>query len=427
MANERIETSKIPQIEIADCAGDLVIRPWMELAVKAQGNYQMDEVESCLVFSSQGDLRLLVPEGAALKVGNVRGDLLIKGVRGEISLGEISGDALLLNLTRIKAGTIQGDLSAKNLEGPLYVEAIYGDAMARSINSDVSIGSVYGDFAAYYVSGNVRLRQCMGDINLKTINGEVSVDTGHRDANLRNLGNLCKIKDIHGDIRLKGGLSAGEHSFEAFGDIVVRWPGNAPLQLVAKAADIRNRLPLEDVKEIDSSLIGRIGDGDTIVNLSAGGRIVLKEGQLIDEKWESEHKEAFDMDFMIDLADLGERISAEVNHSMARMTGEIETYFGPEFAQNISAKVSQQAEKAAQKAEAAAEKARKYAEREVARAQRAQRRRSVQYAPPSKRPPKPNVPHAKASTEEQLKILRMVEKGTISPDEASTLLEVLER
>jgi hypothetical protein len=426
MANEKIETSKTPQIEVTDCAGDLVIRPWMELAVKAQGPYQMDEVESCLVFSSQGDLRLLVPEGATLRLGNVRGDLMIKGVRGDISLNEISGDAVLLNLTQVKAGNIQGDLAAKNSEGPLYVEAIYGDAIMRNIDSDVSIGSIYGDFAAYYVSGNVRLGQCMGDINLRTINGEVSIDTGHRDANLRNLGSLCLIKDIHGDIRLKGGLSAGKHSFEALGDIVVRWPGNAPLQVVAKAADIRNRLPLEDVKEIDDTLVGRIGNGDTIVNLRAGGRIVLKEGQLIDEKWESEHKEAFDMDFMIDLADLGERISAEVHHSMARMTGEIETHFGPEFAQNISTKVSQQAEKAAQKAEAAAEKARMYAEREVARAERAQQRRAAQYAPPPKRSPRPDVPHAKASTEEQLKILRMVEKGTISPDEASTLLEALE-
>jgi hypothetical protein len=427
MANEKIETSKIPQIEVTDCAGDLVIRPWMELAVKAKGSYKMDEVESCLVFSSQGDLRLLVPEGATLRVGNVGGDLMIKGVRGDISLNEISGDAVLLNLTRVKAGNIQGDLSTKNSEGPLYVEAIYGDAIVRNIDGDVSIGSIYGDFAAYYVSGSVSLGQCMGDINLRTINGEVSIDTGHRDANLRNLGKLCLINDIHGDIRLKGGLSAGEHSFEALGDIVIRWPRNAPLQVVAKAADISNRLPLEDVKEIDDTLVGQIGNGDTIVNLSANGRIILKEGKLIDEKWESEQKEAFDMDFMIDLTNLGERISAEVHQSMARLTGEIETNFGPEFAQNISAKVSQQAEKAAQKAEAAAEKARKYAEREVARAERAQQRRTVQYVPPPKRSPRPDVPQAKASTEEQLKILRMVEKGTISPDEASTLLEALER
>ncbi len=222
----------------------------------------------------------------------------------------------------------------------------------------------------------------------------------------------------------KGGLSAGEHIFEASGDIVVRWPRNAPLQLVAKASEVRSRLPLEDVKELENSMVGRIGDGDTIVTLIAGGKILLKEGQLIDEKWDNEQKEAFDMDFMIDLAGLGERVSSEVNQSMAKVTQEIEAYFGPEFAQNISAKVTQQAEKAAQKAEAAAEKARRYAERQAMRADRAYR--PDHFAVPPKRYPQPDAPTRKVSSEEQLKILRMVENGTISPDEASTLLEALE-
>ncbi len=42
MAKERIETGKIPQIEVKECKGDLVIRPWMELAVQAQGDYEVD-------------------------------------------------------------------------------------------------------------------------------------------------------------------------------------------------------------------------------------------------------------------------------------------------------------------------------------------------------------------------------------------------
>ncbi len=155
------------------------------------------------------------------------------------------------------------------------------------------------------------------------------------------------------------------------------------------------------------------------MSLTASGRIVLNEGRLVDEKWDIDQKEAFDMDFMNDLANLGERVAAEVNHHMARFGTELETHFGPEFAQNISEKVSWQAEKAARKAEAAAEKARQYAEREAARA--------AKYAPPPPRPPRTEATKVKATAEEQLKILRMVEKGTISPDEASTLLEALER
>jgi hypothetical protein len=283
----------------------------------------------------------------------------------------------------------------------------------------VSAAAVHGDFAAYYINGDVQLDQGKGDINLKTVSGDVSINSGSRDVNLRNLGGVCAVQHAHGDIRLKGGLCEGAHTFTASGDIVVRWPANAPIQVVAKAPDVRNRLPLEDLKKLDDGLVGRLGDGNTVVSLTARGRIVLKEGRLVDEKWENDQKEAFDMDFMTDLANLGERVAAEVNHHMARFGTELETHFGPDFAQNISEKVSWQAEKAARKAEAAAEKARQYAERETARA--------AKYAPPPPRARKAESTAAKASTEEQLKILRMVEKGTISPDEASTLLTALER
>ncbi len=101
-----------------------------------------------------------------------------KGVGGSVSLGEISGDAILLNLSHVKAGSIHGDLSAKNIDGPLSVDTVHGDAVARNVNGDVSVGKVYGDCAVYYATGDVRLGNCMGDINLKTVNGEVVCRNG---------------------------------------------------------------------------------------------------------------------------------------------------------------------------------------------------------------------------------------------------------
>ncbi|MBE2200741.1 MAG: hypothetical protein IAE79_19165, partial [Anaerolinea sp.] len=44
-----------------------------------------------------------------------------------------------------------------------------------------------------------------------------------------------------------------------------------------------------------------------------------------------------------------------------------------------------------------------------------------------RRPGPPPPPAKKASTEEQLKILKMVEQGIISPEEANMLLEALEK
>ncbi len=429
MTTQRIETGKAPLVEIEDCAGDLIIRPWMELAVQARGDFQVEQLDDSLQFHSIGDLRIDVPEDSSLKVGTVSGDLMVKNIHGELSITEGQGDVILNNLGVAKIGIVQGDLSVKNITGPLSAETIHGDVVIRSIDNGLSIGHVSGDFGAYFVKGSVNLKRIEGDINLRTINGDIEISYGQRDANFRNIGGCCSVESVQGDIRLLGGLPPGNHYFSAQGDIVVRWPTNAPLDLVAKAVNIQNRLPLLDVKELEDGLVGHLGNGDTAVTLSAGGRILLKESQLIDEKWKTSPEENFEMDFMVDLVNLGERVSTEVTQHMARMTDQLENYFGPEFAQNISDKVSQQAESAARKAEKAAEKARRYAEKEAARAERHyyQRPVSVRTPPsPPAPPPAQEPPQNKVSSEEQLKILKMVEKGTISPDEANTLLEALE-
>lgn len=424
MAKQIFETGKAPLIEVAQCAGDLVVRTWQDVTVSASGEYEFENVADGIIFQSTGDLRLDVPEGTSLRIGSISGDLVVKNIRGELSINEVHGDAILTNLGAVKINKIRSDLSAKNLMGPLSVESIAGDAVIRNIDNEVSFVQVSGDLGAYFINGAVYLEKVGGDINLRTINGAIVINAGHRDLNVRNLGGQCSVEMVHGDIRLLGGLAFGKHRFTAEGDIVVRWPTNAPLDLIAKAPEIRNKLPLLDVKKLDDGLIGHLGDGDAVVALTAGGRILLKESQLVDEKWNTGPQETFEMDFIADLANIGERVSEEVNHQMARMTNHLENYFGSEFAQNISDKVSKHADRAAQQAEKAAEKARKYANREAARAERQYQRSTGGRAASAS--PQTGETRKKASTEEQLKILKMVEKGTISPDEASILLEALE-
>ena len=424
MAVQIIETKKQPIIEIENCNGDLEIRPWMELAVRASGEYEFENKEGDLLFKSSEDLRLDIPEGSNLKIGTISGDLVVKNINGEISINNVLGDAVLTNLNLVKINEVHGDLSAKSLQGPIYVELIDGDVLLRNIGNDVSIAQINGDLAGYFINGAVSLKQVTGDVSLRTINGDIDIDLIRRDVNLRNLGGVCNIKKTLGDIRLMGGLAAGKHEFAAGGDIVVRWPVHAPIDLLAQGAEIKNKLPLMDVKDMESGFSGHIGDGETVVQLTAGGKILLKEAQLIDEKWNSGSDESFGMDFMVDLAGIGERVSAEVNHHLSKMTNQLENHFGPEFAQNISNKVTQQAERAARQAERAADKARKFAEREATRADRWNQATSSSKPHPS--PPKPEPTPNKTSTEEQLKILKMVENGTITPEDATILLEALE-
>ena len=418
MSNQRFDLGKAPHISIANCAGDLVVRSWMELDVVAKGDdFEANEAEGGLSISISGDLQLMVPEGTHLSVESTHGDVVVKNISGDVSLHEVHGDAVLIGLSHIKIGTIHSDLSAKNVDGAVSAEAINGDAAFRNVGG-LHLTAVHGDLAGRYVNGPVDLGEAAGDVSLNTVNGDLNVGKCRRDVNLQNLGGLNTVAHVSGDIRLSGGLSSGDHSFKADGDILVRWPADTPLNLTASAPTIKNRLVLENLVEKDGTLLGTIGDGKTNVSLQANGRILLKEARLVKAEWEAFAADGVDFDFNLDLAGLGVEIANKVNEQVSRVTAELETRFGPDFSQRIAEK----AERAAAQAEKAAEKAMRRFEVQVERAAKRQTRSGRWAAPKPPTPPKPK----KSSAEEQLKILKMVENGTISPDEAAMLLSALD-
>lgn len=413
MKQNKILTSKNPHISIADCNGNLVVRTWAETAVALNGaDFDITESEAKLSIRSQGDLKITIPSHSTLSVVYVNGDAAIKLVEGEVDLIEVNGDAILRGLNSVHVHTLNADLDAKNLDGSLTLDMVNGDAALRNIG-ELNVQTIQGDLSARNVNGDVEIQQVHGDIGLRTVNGNITIENGFRDVSLRNLGGLASVQGVQGDIRLRGGLSEGDHTFAAERDIIVRWPLNAPLNLTATAPTIKNRLPLEKETEMENTLVGRLGDGETNVTFTANGRIILKEGELVNAKW---HDDAsFEADFSFDFDDFGSQISQQLNEHVSQITQRLESKLGPEFTQRMAEKISRKVEQASARAERAAERARHRAERQHQRGSRPPR------AAMSPEPPK------KASSEEQLKILKMVEQGIISPGEAATLLEALEK
>jgi hypothetical protein len=222
------------------------------------------------------------------------------------------------------------------------------------------------------------------------------------------------VDSVEGDIRLYGGLISGDHQLTAEGDIVLIWPEDAPLNLTAAAAAIRNRLELQDTTEMEGTLSGRLGDGKTNMQLAAGGQIVLKPSVSLDWDFSGEETDGFSFD--MDFGGLAEQISAQISSRVEALSSRLEEKFGEDWGRTVEAKAS----KAAQKAEEAmrrAEKAMKQSRRAPAAPG------AFASSPP---PPAPAAKQNPVTEAEQLKILRMVEQGIITPDEASTLLEELE-
>lgn len=415
MAEQKYYTSSSPQVSVTRCGGDLVINTGMENAVTVSGaGVEVQEAVDNLTISANGDLKLVLPTAASLRVEYAGSDLVIRNLNGDLSLDTARGDVVLAGVGYAKVNVIHGDISVKNGNGPLSIQTLHGDAALRRV-ADVAVGVIHGDLSVQVVNGRVDLNESYGDVSLRSVSGDVSISQCARDVNLRNLGGRTAVQNVKGDIRLVGGLSATEHTFAAAGDIIVRWPADAPLNLSATAPQIVNRLLLDKELTVDHTLTGRLGDGETTATFTAGGRIVLKEEQMVSSRWEDESEGSFAFGF--DFADLGEQIGRQVNEQIARITSGFETKFGPEYGDKMAEKAARKAEEAARKAEQAAERIRQRAERQGARYTSGCGRPA---APPP--PPRP-----KASADEQIKILKMVEQGIISPDEAATLLEALER
>jgi hypothetical protein len=403
---------------LVNCQGDLVVRGRAESRLHIRGDqYETIESEKGTEIRSLGDLDLGVPAAAAVTVAMVQGDLVIKNLSGEVVLEEIMGDALLQSLGAVDVSAVRGDLAVRSLSGNFRATEISGDASLRNVQS-VEIDTVQGDLAIAYANGSVQLGTVMGDVSLRTVNAEVTIAEGQRDANLRNLGGRAEVTRALGDVRLLGGLAAGKHHLAADGDIVVIWPADTPLRVEATAPTIRNRLPLSDLVESQGHLTGQLGDGETVLILEAGGRIILKEYSPNDRPWSGFEGPQMDVD--VDLTGLGEHIAEEINSRMADFSGRLEREFGPKLASKLE-----------RRAEAVAAKAERAAAQAVRKAERATRRARWANTPPAPRgfqsaPRRESVKENPVTAEEQLKILKMVESGVISPDEANALLEAIQ-
>jgi hypothetical protein len=405
---------KAPVVRVEECLGDLVVTSWAETQVRVRGDGTSDDKGGVLVIRSHGDLRLSVPQEASLEIGVVHGDAALKGVSGPSSVHEVLGDMAFTGMGSMKVGAVHGDLSAKGVSGALSVEAVHGDAAVRGV-AEVALGAVHGDCVVRRVDGSAAVHEVMGDLQAFEIVGDVTVETVHRDANLGDIGGIVRVGQARGDARLVGPLGHGDHALAADGDIVLRWPAVAPLNLQAEAPAIKNRLSLLDAAASEGSLTGSIGAGKTHLSLRARGRIVLKETEVFDEKMDAFGAAEPGYDPGAEFEALAAQIRSQVESHVSRIGRDIEARFGVEFGQRISEQINRKAEQAASKAERAAEKARRKAE--------SGGYQFTSFATPPA--PAPAAPRKTDSTAEQLKILKMVETGTISPEEASLLLEAL--
>jgi len=279
MNEQRIETNESPHILISECAGQVVVKSWMQTAVSIQGAAFTVEQNGSIRITSQDDLFLAVPEQASVSLGVIDGDVVLKHFQGGVTGDDLQGDVVLNNLDAVQIDQVGKALTAENLNGTLNVQHVDGAVSLQRVG-EVKLGSVKGRTVIEYVNGPVELHMMEGNLSLKSINGDVMVANALSDVVLQNMGGNNTLPAVNGDIWLVGGLRAGEQLFVSERTIYVYWPEDAPLHLFANAPLIDNSVPLENENKNEEGeqviLTGHIEEGKTSLTLKSALRIGMK-------------------------------------------------------------------------------------------------------------------------------------------------------
>jgi hypothetical protein len=209
---------------------------------------------------------------------------------------------------------------------------------------------------------------------------------------------------VQGNVRLGPPFSAGAiYHVDAGGNLTVSLPADASLRLALRAGGrVRSLLPELVLERADGDTEGVVGAGEATLEAEVKGNISIGS---------PEGAQSFEMGASME--QLSAEVEVQVNEALAKMASRLEESLGRVNGVAIQQRVEQAAERARRKAERAAERARMRAERAERRWQRVSGRTS--------RPEK-----AAATDEERLRVLRMVEEGKITPEQASELLVALE-
>jgi DUF4097 and DUF4098 domain-containing protein YvlB len=374
--------------------------------------------------------RVFVPAGLAVTVKRANGDLRAQDIAGDVSLEAVHGDLRLTGLAGIvRIAQADGDLRAEATADLRVLGACAGDLRCEN-GGAVSVEAVSGDLRLYNV-GEVRANRVAGDLWAERLAGGLQVTRADGDARLSEIAGPVKLQALAGDLRasgLTGGLAAPHVSGDALlhgpftadegyaltaeGDVGLHLPADADLRLSIRAGGrVRSdpRLtPAADGTPTFAATLGR-GTGRIVLDV-AGDLRITQAGVTQGPEFRAGRISPEGRARLDDLSNLGERIRQQVAASLASAGID-----GERIRQQVAASLAA--------AGINVETGEFSLGRDHSRGPRVKPPRPPEppRSPERPRPPSPPAP----PMEEQMAILRMVEAGQITAEEAEKLLKAL--
>jgi len=441
MTTEHFIVKQPAQLHVTRCGGPLTVRGWGRPAIEIEfqgppealearleeGTLTVEAHQSCIIHcprdtmvkvdSVEGYLSMSELD-RTVSVGTCRGPTLLRAIHADVSLNWVEGNLRAHSIIgSLQVGEVGGYASLKSIEGAVAVGRVGSALRARHLGSDLTVQSVGGDLRVRGVAGSVEGGQVDGSLRAQDIGGQLELEAVSGNARIRDLSGGMEVERIGGDLRLEGALAPGlSYRGEARGDIALRLPTSTSARFDLRAqGQIRTDLPLTIESQDRNHLIGLLGEGGAQVTLAAGGDIRLV-------KWAGVEGEAAEW-----AEGLAEEIEQQVDEALQGMDFEA---IGREVEARIAwaqrrlesvdwERLGREAQRAAEAGIAQAQEAiqRVLRRLEAWRDEYAARKQAAAEAPSEA---------TIATDEERMAILRMVERGQITPDEGEMLLDALD-
>jgi hypothetical protein len=255
------------------------------------------------ISSVQGDLRISGRDGTQLEAqAGDRGGLIVQPKGDAVDISSRGGCLVFLPPeSRLEIVRVSGDARVADLGGDLTIEQIEGDLTLRRVGP-ARVGEVSGSLVARRLSNELHIGKVGGDAALEHIRGPVELGQvgGDMRASQIEAGLTARLD---GDALLEWLPPAGSSSqVEASGDVVARFLAAASVRVTARAGG--------DLRLFGDSGSGErtvtLGSGGASVQLSAGGDVLATHGGT---------------EFT---ADLAEEIAAQVDATLADVEAGLE-------------------------------------------------------------------------------------------------------
>jgi hypothetical protein len=468
MFQKRIKMGEGECLTLLKMASNVAIDVWHEPDVLIQlrdgeeADLEVEATEAGPAVSSRLGCDLQVPATLLIKARQVLGNLRVNGL-DQLDAEQVRGNLSLSNVKEAGVAEVYGSLTVDQMSSLSVVGTIFGSAALKGVmvadlqnvrgnlrvkgTDHMRASRIGGNLQAKEIGGPLELDQVGGNATLKDIAGPVTLGQVAGNLAAKGLASGAKAPMIGGNLALNGAIGAGRtYHFQTRGNAALRLPEetNAHLTVSAKGKILSSLTLLDEVRE-GNTLRGTMGDGGAEIAVEARGNVILGGGspEVGAEVGAEIARQIEDSLQAIDLEAIGRQVSEEMDAALSRLQIKLESVdwekMGVRTQQAVERAMGQMhrnMDRMVEKAARHQEQLERKMEREQRRLDQMERRRQQAAERQYKAGAPASAPEAEQVSErlegeldvdeERLSILRMVEQGQITPEEAEMLLDALQ-